>query len=705
MRNEGLAVRHRVGLALATALVMGSVVATPGQPGAVAAAAAVAPVSHPGVFHAIAPARFLYTTAPAGATVTFTAVGKYGIPASGVGAVVVNLTVASPQRGGYLTAYPFGTTRPRTSNLNFTTGHTVPNLAVVPVGSGGKISLYNSSAGSARLIADISGYYESGTPTDPGALQSLAPARILDTAIDLGAPASSAAARHTASVAVAGQGGVPATGVSAVVMNVTAAAPQASGYLTTFPTGTTRPVTSTLNFPAGRTVANLTALKLGAGGSVDFYNGSDGSVRLVADVFGYVLGGSATRSGTFVPLSPQRIMDTRTGLGIAQAIPAHGTRLLDVNAKGGLPPYGGAAVALNVTVTGTTSSGYLTVSRQAQLNPLTSNLNFTAHQTVANMVIVRPDDDGHIAFINGSANSISVIADVSGSYIPWPAVHFRGSENISTLVGTATAVSCASSTFCMVGTDRATGTVLTRTAAGWSSPVTLQLGPIVDISCVSSTFCVAIDWGFAQVFNGSSWSPPVEIGQDLKFIGCLTTTFCVAADRGRSATYNGTTWSSAGDTSDSPNAFPPVAESYTCPSSTYCAVMRFDGSTDEWTGTPGAQWVPAAPVTMVEPHMGCASSSFCVAADDNGDVATRDATTWSANTHIALSADNFTSVICRSSTFCLVTGQYSPNAYTYDGEAWTQTASDAINLGLVSCASTDFCLAVEGHTAVVGRGT
>ena len=48
-----------------------------------------------------------------------------------------------------------------------------------------------------------------------------------------------------------GRGGLPATGVGAVVLNVTATGPTAQGYLTVYPTGGTRPTASNLNFMPG----------------------------------------------------------------------------------------------------------------------------------------------------------------------------------------------------------------------------------------------------------------------------------------------------------------------------------------------------------------------------------------------------------------------------------------------------------------------
>src|SRR6185437_12527043 len=85
--------------------------------------------------------------------------GVAGAPAaSTITAVVLNVTITNPTVGGYITAYPDGGTRPKSSNLNFSAGETVPNLATVKVGNG-KVDLYNGSGGTSDLIADVQGYY------------------------------------------------------------------------------------------------------------------------------------------------------------------------------------------------------------------------------------------------------------------------------------------------------------------------------------------------------------------------------------------------------------------------------------------------------------------------------------------------------------------------------------------------------------------
>ena len=74
----------------------------------------------------------------------------------------------------------------------------------------------------------------------PGAFAALSPTRVLDTRSGQGG-SGMLAAGGSISLQVTGTGGVPSSGVSAVAVNVTAVGPSASGYVTVWPSGTTRP--------------------------------------------------------------------------------------------------------------------------------------------------------------------------------------------------------------------------------------------------------------------------------------------------------------------------------------------------------------------------------------------------------------------------------------------------------------------------------
>jgi hypothetical protein len=93
-----------------------------------------------------------------GGSVDVTMLARGGVPASGVGAVVLNVTVTAPTAAGNLRVWPSETALPMASNLNFVPGQTIPNLVIAKLGANGKVSIYNS-AGSTQVVADVVGWF------------------------------------------------------------------------------------------------------------------------------------------------------------------------------------------------------------------------------------------------------------------------------------------------------------------------------------------------------------------------------------------------------------------------------------------------------------------------------------------------------------------------------------------------------------------
>jgi hypothetical protein len=345
-----------------------------------------------------------------GGTISLQVEGVDGVPASGVTAVVLNVTAVSPTTSGYVTVYPDGEARPTASNLNFTAGEIIPNLVTVPVGSDGKVDFYNF-AGSVNLVADLEGYYSS--VATGSAFDSLGPVRVLDTRNGTGGFTGTVGAGQTLGLQVAGVDGVPVDGVTAVVLNVTVTEPTDSSYVTVFPLGVTVPTASNLNFTAGETIPNQVIVPVNAFGQIGFYNNS-GSVDLVADLAGYytdTAGGSALTS-----IGPVRVLDTRNGTGAPEAaVGPGGTISLQVDGVDGVPASGVTAVVLNVTAVSPTTSGYLTVFPDGETQPTVSNLNFTAGEVIPNLVTVPVGADGKIDFYN-FAGSVNIVADLAGYY-------------------------------------------------------------------------------------------------------------------------------------------------------------------------------------------------------------------------------------------------------------------------------------------------
>ncbi len=349
---------------------------------------------------------------PAGIT-ELTVVGRGGVPATGVGSVALNVTVTNPTADGFVTVWPSGLTRPTASNLNFVKGQTVPNMAIVPVGDNGEISIFNS-IGFSDIIVDVLGWFPAGQ-----VFTGLTPARLLDTrpgqsTID-GAGAGSGKLTGPGSIdfAVSGRGGVPLSGVGSVALNVTAVLPTADGFVTVWPSGLSRPTASNLNLNHGRTTPNMVIVPVGADGRVSLF-GSAGRVDLVVDVLGWFAIGQG-----FTGLTPARLMDTRPGQSITDgrqsglgAVPGGSAVDVSVVGRGGVPS-GAGAVALNVTATDPTSSSFLTVWPTGASRPVASNLNVVAGQTAPNMVIVPIGRDGAVSIYNAAGNT-DLVVDVLG---------------------------------------------------------------------------------------------------------------------------------------------------------------------------------------------------------------------------------------------------------------------------------------------------
>jgi hypothetical protein len=358
-------------------------------------------------YRPLSPARVLDTRGGAGAvgagsSIAVRVTGVGGVPAEGVGAVVLNLTGTQPSADTYVTAYPDGEARPTASNLNLRRGQTAPNLVIAKVGTGGNVRLYNN-AGTVHLIADVMGWFVAGSE-----YSSLNPARLLDTR----GGAGPVGARSSIAVRVTGVGGVPSEGVGAVVLNVTGTQPSADTFVTAYPEGESRPTASNLNLQRGQTAPNLVIAKVGVDGKVRLYNNA-GSVHLVADVMGWIALG-----GDYAPEVPARILDTRGGAG---PVGARSSIAVRVTGVGGVPSEGVGAVVLNVTGTQPSADTFVTAYPEGESRPTASNLNLQRGQTAPNLVIAKVGVDGKVRLYN-NAGTVHLIADVMG----WISVGVEG---------------------------------------------------------------------------------------------------------------------------------------------------------------------------------------------------------------------------------------------------------------------------------------
>ncbi|MGH7233907.1 MAG: hypothetical protein ACREF7_00470, partial [Candidatus Saccharimonadales bacterium] len=376
------------------------------------------------VYTSLSPVRLLDTrngsSIGSGATISLTIADSHGVPSDAT-AVALNLTITGPTASSYLTAYAEGSTRPEVSNINFTANETIPNLTIVPLGSDGGVSFYNFE-GSTNLLVDLEGYFSpAAAGSSVGTYVPLTPDRIVDTRAGSGKQDAGDTLGSGASIniQVTGEGGVPDSGVEAILANVAVTGTTAASYLTVYPQGESRPTVSNLNWTSGETIANRVLIPVSSSGEITAYN-FEGSTNVIVDVDGYVTNSTnpPDNASLYYPITPTRLVDTRSGSGNAYAgdtIGSGDSLKIQVTGVANIPS-GATAVAANATVTNTTAASYLTVYPGGSL-PEVSDINWTIGQTISNLTIAALSSDGYVDAYN-HLGSTNLLFDVYGYFLP-----------------------------------------------------------------------------------------------------------------------------------------------------------------------------------------------------------------------------------------------------------------------------------------------
>jgi hypothetical protein len=357
--------------------------------------------------------------------------GVDGIPADAT-AVDLNLTAVDASGSGYIQANT-GTGN-GTSTLNYAASKVYSNSVIAQISPAGTVTLENFATSKTtvlNLIADASGYF---TASQADRFEFVAPARLMDTRSGIGGSTGALGAGKTDVLTVAGAGGLPATGVAAVAVNLTVTGTAGSGYLVAYADGTAEPGTSDENWQGSTTKATNAIVPVGSDGAIDLHNGSDdgGATDVLVDVTGYFT--ASTTGNVYVPVTPSRVLDTRK----SSAIPADQSvtvNLADLDGVPGPPdpmdyPYLDQSVTgfvFNATATQTEQSGWLRVSDGATTATSTSTVNWVGSgQTVANLAISQDDISGastpsvpgyFVSVYNGSpGDPVQALLDVMGYF-------------------------------------------------------------------------------------------------------------------------------------------------------------------------------------------------------------------------------------------------------------------------------------------------
>jgi hypothetical protein len=381
-----------------------------------------------GTYYSLQPSRILDTRtgngAPQaklgqGATLSLQVTGRGGVPATGVAAVVLNVTVTNATAASFLTVYPSGVTRPLASSLNFVAGWTGANSVTVAVGTGGKVNIFNN-AGSTDVIADVDGFYATdasvvGQFGNGGRYHQVVPERLYDSRLD---PLGKLGPGEVVQIPVS-YGPERDPHIRALVVNVTAVDANGPGFLTAW-NGIIEqfPGTSTLNYVPGATVPNMavvpTALCCGGFPSIGVY--AQTTTHVIVDILGVFDDGFFVDGLAFAARTPARIVDSRIGQGTPHALGPATTAT--ITTPGSIATPGTQALALNVTAVSPTALTFLTVWPSDLTMPGSSNLNPAPGQTVPNSVYTRIGPDAAFKVYN-NAGTVNLVVDVVGTfYLP-----------------------------------------------------------------------------------------------------------------------------------------------------------------------------------------------------------------------------------------------------------------------------------------------
>ena len=304
-------------------------------------------------------------------------------------AVVVNGTAALATGPGFLNLYASSpdATPTENSSVNFSEGAPIANSVIVPVESDGQTCIYNSTE--TEVIVDRSGYVAPGSfvPLVDGVL------RAFDSRVNNGR-------KYRSTDAVCGAPIIGSSPGDLLFFNVTAAAPEATGFLNVYPQGASSApdANSVVNYVAGSNIANGSSVTLGDDAELCLY--SSQRTHLILDVIGYIPA-AMVRSAT-ADNSALRALDTRESGSLA----ADSSQCVATDAAAG------EAVVVNATAVNGSEIGFLNLYPAGAPNPSANSLvNFQPGANFANGTIVPAGTDGEICVYTSAG--VDVLLDIS----------------------------------------------------------------------------------------------------------------------------------------------------------------------------------------------------------------------------------------------------------------------------------------------------
>lgn len=405
--------------------------------------------SHAGLYRPLPGAQLYDGVLSSGASAEVPLAGIGGLPVDGsqISAVVLNVRGFNATNGGWVNAFPSDKTGSVAGVRMVANRYTDGMLTVAPGGSNHTIKISATAPGTSTtsVRAWVVGWYtKAGVPGGGSSYHPIShPVRFLDSrpaSLQVGPYATKWNAGTTRTIDVTNPSGtgisatdaalVPATGVSAVAINVVAIGPSASSsaagsYMTAHAaTDPLPPGLESVRLWQASNRGNAIIVKVGTDGNIKLYNNS-GTVDVAIEVLGWYGAMDSDTTGSLYRPHPgqgttvgRRLIDSRPATGqvgpYATQWPTTGSRPVRFAGAAGIPISGLTSVQATLTGLLPVGSARMVGFEGAGVAvPTTANLHVQPGQIMSNSFLPAIDADGGIAIAN-AGSSLDVLIDVQG---------------------------------------------------------------------------------------------------------------------------------------------------------------------------------------------------------------------------------------------------------------------------------------------------
>jgi protocatechuate 3,4-dioxygenase beta subunit len=384
-------------------------------------------------FFPIAPTRLLDTRLAAGSTNGHSGSLKAGIPVgvkitgrtdhtptvpAGATAITVNVAAVNESTTSWLYIGPDPIVHPSTSTINFKKSDTTAYGSTVSL-SGDGYAYMTVAAGTTDLVMDVTGYFLPGT--SGSTYHPLPPKRLLDSRVKNGL-SGKFKPNTPRQLTIRNRGGVPAS-ATAITGNLAVTNTTGSWAAYIGPAAIAKPGASTINFVKGQTRANSLTVALSSSGTVwiTFMGSGKSTIDVVFDVTGYYTAAGDTSGASYVPLTPNALLDTRFNNGHTGQIGANSPTAFNVWNRGNVPTSATGVTGI-VSVFNQTSTWAVFVGPDPVAKPLVSSLNFLKGDNCSNGLTVALSAAGqlNVTYMGPAGAKTDVVVVVTGYFVATP---------------------------------------------------------------------------------------------------------------------------------------------------------------------------------------------------------------------------------------------------------------------------------------------